>query len=169
MTASTVDLFNPTLPDQLKPGLIGGKEKTFGFVVTVPTTSIDEVGDVFMVCEIPKQFKVHSVMIFNDDMDSNGAPTLAVDVGLYDKDNVVVDADFFASAITTLQAANKTGVEIAFESGVHTFLKSLDTVGNAQSTADGNGGKYKIGCTVTAAAATAVQGTLKIVVRGVDC
>ncbi len=39
----------------------------------------------------------------------------SADVGIYKQDLSVVDADAYASAITTLRSANTTGVEVAFE------------------------------------------------------
>lgn len=130
------------------------------------TTSIDEVADIILFCELPWQAHIQSIKIFNDDLDSHGTPTLEVDVGLYkmlkDGTVTVLDADAYASAITTLQAANKVGVEIAFESGV----KDIDSTDSAKRVFEDAGltaepeGFCLLGVTVTGAAATAAAGDI---------
>lgn len=137
----------------------------------VATTSIDEVGDVVVFTELPWNALVHSVRIFNDDLDSHSTPTLAVDVGLFKMTKAgtvtVLDADAYASAITTLQAANTVGVNVCFESGV----KDIDVTDlnkrvfeDAGLTAEPTDGFCLLGLTVTTAAATAVAGDVLIVV-----
>ena len=69
--------------------------------------------DTVMLAPIPSNASISSIKIFNDDLDS--ATTNTADVGLYKQDLSVVDADAYASAITDLRAAVKTGTEVAFE------------------------------------------------------
>lgn len=69
--------------------------------------------DTVMLAPIPSNASITSIKIFNDDLDSGTTNT--ADVGLYKQDLSVVDADAYASAITTLRSANTTGVEVAFE------------------------------------------------------
>lgn len=69
--------------------------------------------DTVMLAPIPSNASITSIKIFNDDLDSSTVNT--ADIGLYKQDLSVVDADAYASAITTLRAANTTGVEVAFE------------------------------------------------------
>ena len=69
--------------------------------------------DTVMLAPIPSNASISSIKIFNDDLDS--ATTITADVGLYKQDLSVVDADAYASAITDLRAAVKTGTEVAFE------------------------------------------------------
>lgn len=136
---------------------------------TAATTSIDEIGDIILLTELPWTANISSITLFNDDLDSHSTPTLAVDVGLYkmthDGTVTVLDADAYASAITTLQAVNKTGVEVAFESGV----KDIDPTDTAKVayedaglTAVPNDGFLILGLTVTAAAATAAEGDIRV-------
>lgn len=131
--------------------------------VEVATTSIDEVGDVVLLAPVRGNERVISLVIFNDDLDSNATPTLAVDVGIY-KDvsddgtaATVVDADAYASAVTTLQAANTAGVEVAHEA------RNVDKIGQTVA-ADGGESAHNaerfVGITVTTEAATAAAGTL---------
>jgi len=69
--------------------------------------------DTVMLAPIPSNASITSIKLFNDDLDSGTTNT--ADVGLYKQDLTVVDADAYASAITDLRAAVKTGTEVAFE------------------------------------------------------
>jgi hypothetical protein len=69
--------------------------------------------DTVMLAPIPSNASISSIKLYNDDLDSGTTNT--ADVGLYKQDLSVVDADAYASAITDLRAAVKTGTEVAFE------------------------------------------------------
>ena len=69
--------------------------------------------DTVMLAPIPSNASITSIKLFNDDLDS--ATTNTADVGIYKQDLTVVDADAYASAITDLRGAVKTGTEVAFE------------------------------------------------------
>ena len=70
-----------------------------------------------MMAEVPSTAKIMSIKLYNDDLDSNGSPSLATNVGLYNgttkftisgtttEASAVIDEDCYATAITTLQAA----------------------------------------------------------------
>lgn len=137
MTASTVKSTKVTndldsSPRTIEPaGKSGGSVKVSVDTVEVATTSIDEAGDIVLMMPIQSSQRVHSLKIYNDKLDSHATPTLAVNVGVHNGPEAfttsagtkyaaygVIDADVFASAITTLQAANTAGVEIRHESGV---------------------------------------------------
>ena len=154
----------------------GGKAHAncFEYVVTaeIATTSIDEIADIVLLCPVQWSDRITSITIFNDDLDAHATPTLAVDVGLYRVDAntgtvTTITAAAYASAITTLQAANTTGVEIAFEA------RNIDTIGQTVLT-DGSltsivaNSVPVIGFKVTAAAATAAAGTVTLRIRGVN-
>jgi hypothetical protein len=83
------------------------------------------VADIHQLCVLPSNARLASLKLFNDDLDANGSPTLAVGVGLANASQAFVDgvtpyaagaaigsATLLDSAITTLQAANKVGVEL---------------------------------------------------------
>lgn len=140
----------------------------------VATASIDEIGDKIMLFPLRGNDRLVSLVIFNDDLDSSGSPALAVDVGVF-KDvsadgtsATTVDQDALASAITTLQAANVSGVEVSMEAqGIEAIGKKVAVlaVGDDDDSCD----ERVIGLTVTAAAATAAAGTLSfraLVVKG---
>ena len=69
--------------------------------------------DTVMLAPIPSNASITSIKLFNDDLDSGTTNT--ADVGLYTTALAVVDADAYASAITDLRGAVKTGTEVAFE------------------------------------------------------
>lgn len=69
--------------------------------------------DTVMLAPIPSNASISSIKLYNDDLDSGSTNT--ADVGLYETDYTVVDADAYASAITDLRGAVKTGTEVAFE------------------------------------------------------
>lgn len=133
------------------------------------TTNIDETGDIILLTPLPATAKISSIKVFNDDLDGNATPALAVDVGLYkmthDGTVTVLDADAYASAITTLQAANLTGVEVAFESTVKDINNADMTkrvFEDAGLSAVPNDGFIVLGLTVTTGAATAAAGDVMV-------
>ena len=69
--------------------------------------------DTVMLAPIPSNASITSIKLFNDDLDSGTTNT--ADVGLYNTDLYVVDADAYASAITDLRGAVTVGTEVAFE------------------------------------------------------
>jgi hypothetical protein len=151
-------------------GQTGNGLKMAHVVNNVATTSIDEADDIFLFLPVPAGAVPTSLMIYNDDLDSHGTPQLAVDVGLYygadvpgQTSGTAVDVDCFASAITTLQAANTSGVEILFEAlDIAKIGKPLWELGGLTSNPGGN---LLIGMKVTTAAATAAAGHVALVLQ----
>jgi hypothetical protein len=142
--------------------------------VAVATTDIDNADDTIFFGPIPSNAVISSIRIFNDDLDSNGTPTLACNVGLFYSGTGggqiaagrvagdVIDVDCFATAITTLQSANVTGVEVRFEAGdIADIQKEAWEIGGLSSDI---GGHFLIGLDLTTAAATAVAGDIVLVV-----
>lgn len=173
MTATTVK--STALTTAQGNGLVSfgasGVLKCIDDSYSVLTTSIDEIGDKILFVPIDPRAIPKSIKLFNTDCDTNGAPALAVDVGLYHgegtgtADGTVIDADLFASAITTLQSANLVGVEVLHESGIVTLTdtkKALWELGGLTACPDGH---LAIGIAVTTAAATAAAGTVRVLVE----
>jgi hypothetical protein len=138
----------------------------------ITTAMIDNADDLILFMALPSNAIVHQLWIYNDDLDSNGTPALACDVGLYyglksgaNAQDAVIDADCFASAITTLQAENTAGVNIRFESGV--TAGEIAQIDNALWEVGGLSTDPKvplvIGLDITTAAATAAAGTITLV------
>jgi len=178
MTVSTVKSVNITnielLPSSPLVRKLGSKRVVFD-KIALETTSIDEIGDIVLLGSVPSNAVILSIKIFNDDLDAHATPLLASDVGLYysgkggnqiangKTSGTVIDADCFSSAITTLQAANVTGVELRFEAD------PIENIGDEAwaigGLASDPGGLFYIGLTITAAAATAAAGDVVLVVE----
>jgi hypothetical protein len=144
----------------------GGGLKVFANTVELAATNIDDVGDKVMLLAIPGNARLIDLVIFNDDLDAHATPTLTADIGLYYGDGVtgkaagdVIDVDAFATAITTLQAANTVGVRVGFEAlNIDKIGKPLWEIGALTR----DPGLVYIGLNVTAAAATGAAGTVTI-------
>lgn len=138
----------------------------------VATTSLDEAGDVTLFGPIPSNAVILDLLVMNDDLDSNGTPLLSVDVGLYysgiggtqkkdgNTSGTVVDADCFATAATTLQAAVTSWTSLRAEADdiVDIEKEAWEVAG---LTAD-PGGLFYVGVAVETAAATAAAGDLVV-------
>ncbi|MBA4259154.1 MAG: hypothetical protein C0446_08315 [Chitinophaga sp.] len=133
--------------------------------VEVAATSLDETNDRVAILAVPFEARPVSLVMFNDDLDSNGSPALTLDVGvLYGHDSrtqtvgtVVVD-NCFATAITTGQSANTTGVEILFEAlDINKIGKPIWELAGLTSNP---GGTAYIAISVGTAAGTAAAGTV---------
>lgn len=117
-------------------------------------------GNVLAMLPIKREAIPISLRLANTDFDTNGSPTIVVDVGLYVLDAqrktlTAVDSDYFATAITQLQSA-ATLTEIFNEAG--RAVSTLSTpIGEAMNTTDG---QYVIAITVTTGAATAAAGDI---------
>lgn len=177
MTASTVksaNLTNIVASPIYLPVHKGGVKKVIIDQIAVATTSIDEINDVILVGHIPSNAVITSIKIFNDDLDSNGSPALAANVGLFYTGigagqvrlgkamGDVVSATCIGTAITTLQSANTTGVELRFEAAdITSISQEAWELGGLTSDC---GGLLAIGLKITTVAATAAAGDIVLVV-----
>lgn len=170
MTASTVKSAGITgfdsVPVTLRPASAqGGKVRQYMATLEIATTSIDEAGDIIKMIRIPAKLRISRVDIFNDDLDSNGTPTLAADIGFYNASSgAVVDADGLGSAITTLQAANVLGVNVLFEA--HDIADLGKTAWELAGLSADPGVPLDVALTITTGAATAAAGTLSMLITG---
>lgn len=114
---------SPQLP--LEAASAGGKVRVWVDTLSVTAADFDADGDIIQLAEVPSNAKIMSIKLYNDDLDTG--TTSAPNVGLYNGNTAytiagtktaaaaLIDEDAYASAITTLQAANTAGVELAFE------------------------------------------------------
>jgi hypothetical protein len=154
-------------------------DKEFGRVkfvtdsVSVDSGSPLAADDVILFAPIPSNAKIHRVNIRNDDLDSNGTPTLDVDWGLFysgiggnqvsegNTIGTVLDKDAFVADSIDLQSGNKAGTDVRYGDA------DLDTKDNeawefgGALTAD-PGGVLFLGATVITAAATAASGDIVV-------
>ena len=172
MAASTVSssvitdrLASP--PTYVENGELGrNKSRTIHGTIAIATTSTDETADKIMLFPIDASESLLSLKLFCDDLDTNACPTLAVDVGLY-KDvgtdgtsDTEVDVDAYASAITNLQAAVTTGIEVAYEArNINKMGQTVAVDGGETLATIGDSVRY-VGLKVTTVSATPVAGDL---------
>ena len=87
-----------TTPDLAKTkGSIFVSSDTFEIVAE----DVGDVNDKIVLTRLRSSCRVYSIMIYSDELDTNGSPTLATDCGIYLTDGTVKDSDAFGSAVTT--------------------------------------------------------------------
>lgn len=141
-----------------------GRVRQVSGTIELETGDLD-LNDVLMLCGVPTGAVVNSIKLASDDLDSNGTPALAWDLGVYsgaDDAAETKDEDAYASAITLGQAATAF-TEYAFEA------RNISACGqkvyeDAGDSSDPND-EYFIGLAVSTAAATAAAGTLSFIVE----
>lgn len=175
--ATTITLMDATPRLRLERGIINAKVRTFADTVSVTGTDFDADGDIVVLAEVPSNAKIMSIKLFNDDLDSGS--TSAPNVGLYNgatkftsstpttyAADALIDEDAYASAITTLQAANTTGVELAFEAR---DINAVDNyVWEDAGLPEDPGVPLRIALTQTATVAGATTGDISVIVEYVE-
>lgn len=123
--AVNVTLLDASPKLSLEVGSVHGKVRTFMDTIAVTAASFDADGDYIIMAEVPSNAKIQSIKFYNDDFDTG--TTSVVNCGIYNgrtpytiagtttAADALVSESCYASAITTTQAANTTGVELAFE------------------------------------------------------
>lgn len=119
-------------------------------------------GDIIMLAPVLTNASIMSIRLAADDLDSNGSPTLAWNVGLYTSGGTVKDVDAYASAITLGQAATAF-TEYRFEAA------NITTCGqrvweDAGDTSDPTA-TYYVAASVSTAAATGAAGDLSFIIE----
>jgi hypothetical protein len=153
-----------TPPVKSPVGKSGGKVRIIQDVFTVPSGNLDTVNDTVMLARLPSHARVIRIRIANDDLDSDGTPLLAVDLGIYPAGNTTAaqakDQDYFASAITQLQAISGF-VDVFDENRTTTSIQntSKQLWEMAGDSADEKN-EFDIGLTVTVGAGTAAAGSI---------
>lgn len=176
MTATTVT-FTTTenaSPIVMKNIAAGGPVRSAAATVEMATTSLDETDDRVMILSLPSNARLVDLVLYNDDLDSNGTPALTLDIGLFygggqrvsgvlKAAGDVIDDDALATVITTGQSANTAGVGVIFEAqDIANIGKPLWQMGGLSTDPGGN---ILIGTSVGTAAATAAAGTVTLVAK----
>lgn len=151
----------------------GNPIKSHSHSIPIATTSIDDVGDLVILCGLPSTSLMRNLYIKSEDMDSNGTPTLAIKVGIYSINlatsvvTAVSDALFSASYIGG-QAGDKAGTDILHASGTFTLAAEAKELWDAAGLASDPGGLLFIGAKVVTVSATPVAGQLNIDARIIE-
>ena len=167
---------------KLDAGLAGGVVKCVFDTVAVATTDIDDNDIILLNCPVPSNSRIKRVLVYTDDLDSNGSPAIAFDVGLYayskftsvtsgtatvNAADAVLDRDIIASASTVGQSASTVGVSVEYEA------RNIDSIKQRCWELLGYDAdphtRFNVALTVETVAATAVAGDITVVVEYVDC
>lgn len=129
-------------------------------VGTVEAANGDSIGSVYVLASLPSNARVSQVLLYSDDI---GTTTIA-DFGLYDttaNGGAVVDADFFASAVSLKDGA-LNGVDITHESAVFGPEDAEQMLWQALGLSADPKKMYDVAATLTAAADAAGTVTVKV-------
>jgi len=137
VNATAIDTDDPF--EFLAPGNVGGNMHQSMDVRACAAGDLNADGDAVILCQVPSNARITSIMVYNDDLDSG--TDSAVNIGVYngneqfnDTDasetlyaaDAVIDEDAYAAASSVLRTASTNGTEFAF---------SLSTRKNAPLTA----------------------------------
>lgn len=128
-------------------------------VSTVAITSGDSATSIYRMFRVPSNAVVTDLKIYSPDI---GTTTVA-DIGLYAADGgAVVDADFFASALSLKDGA-LNGVDVLHESAVFSIANSGKELWDALGLTSDPSVSYDVALTLTGAADA--TGTVKLLGR----
>ena len=139
------------------PRVDGGPERVA--VSTADITSGDSIASTYRMFRVPSNAVMTDLKIYSPDI---GTTTIA-DIGLYAADGgAVVDADFFASALSLKDGA-LNGTDVLHESTVFSIANSGKELWSALALSSDPGVFYDVTLTLTAAADA--TGTVKLLGR----
>ena len=137
----------------------GARQRVITGNYEVATTEID-ANDLIVLARLPATAIVQSIKIANDVLDDGAS--LVFDLGLYDENQVVIDANYFATASIILQSLTAApGTDL-----LHEAATTAERVGarlweiTGGPATDPGGVMYDIVMEITTVAATAVAATL---------
>lgn len=129
-------------------------------VGTLESANGDSIGSTYIFCQVPSNARVSQVLLYSDDI---GTTTIS-DFGVYKSvpdGGTVVDADFFASAVSLKDGAIN-GTDITHESAVYDPDDIEKPLWQALGLTSDPGISYDIVGTLTAASDAAGTITLKV-------
>lgn len=139
------------------PRVDGGFERIE--VATAEITDTNSIGSTYRMFRVPSNAVMTDLRIYSPDI---GTTTIA-DIGLYAADGgAVVDADFFASAVSLKDGA-LNGTDVLHESAVFSIANSGKELWDALALTSDPGVFYDVTLTLTAAADA--TGTVKLIGR----
>ena len=117
----------------------------------VQTNSDDSVNSEYLMVAVPSNARISQVLLSHDDSGTTGA----ADVGLFDLDGAVVDADLFASAVD-LNTAAQNNLDVTHESGVYGVEDSEQRLWELAGESEDPRTEYIIGLKLTEAVTAAI-------------
>lgn len=169
----TITALDAGYPSLLEATQVYGSVKSTVGLYSATAATVLEVTDIIKMIRVPSNATILSLLMFNDDLDSNGVPTLAFDLGIYATDKftigsttyaagAVIDVDAYATAVTNLQSANVTGGQLMCEARDIIKIGSNRIWEDAGLTSDPQT-YFDIALTITTAPATFAAGDIKLV------
>jgi hypothetical protein len=143
------------------------------------TAIADSAGSVLLGITLPSDAKIDAITVFNTALDTDSAAALAVNVGVANGPiafvgtdsaltafaaDATIKADAYAAAITTLQAANTLGVNVAFQNR-SVALTQQAVWQDAGLSSDPTVPLQLVLAVTTAAATAATSGTIAVHIR----
>lgn len=125
----------------------------------VSSLAADDIGSTYRFCAVPSNALVRGV--FYSTAAQGGSA--ALDIGVYRSTadgGAVVDADFFASGVSTVSVLVRT--DVTHESAIYTAAKRVQPLWQAAGLTADPGGELDIVATVTAIVANAVAQSLEV-------
>ncbi len=141
---------------QVNSALVRGNWRGADFTVygTVAAGSA-AVGDIYQLVQVPNGYSIESVILDCDQLDTNGTPTLTLEVG---------DSTTVARFIAASTIARTGGIQYGNVAAATGYSYALGS-GNTGQFHGGNAGSNIIQAKVTAAAATFAAGNVRLAVR----
>lgn len=154
-----------------KPSVINDRGNDRAIVGSEKASVTLLVGDVVnanvvLVTAVPWTAKIHSLRIFNDELDTNGTPTATFKAGIYKmaKDGTLTalaDACYTTGNVA-LQNPNTAGIDIAFATRTIDKIEQTVIVDAGLTDAPTDGSLAVFAITFTAAFATAGAGKIAV-------
>jgi len=124
--AANITTIDKTDGTKVSAASVRGKQRVYMDTVNIGTASdFNADGDYIVMAQVPSNAKIQSITLYNDSMDSG--TDSSVDVGIrsgqvpftvsgtsYSKDEQI-NQNAYANGLTTLQSANTSGAEVAFD------------------------------------------------------
>lgn len=170
--STEVTIFD-TLPlNNIEVGKQGAPLRVYTGQISVTTAMIDNTDDYIHMVRLPSNARMYACKLFYTDLDSNGSPTLAFNIGYRYPNGNLIDADNMASAVSEPQAVI-TAAQLK-NGGLDVLTEALDWANlgkkvweHAGLTSD-PGGYIDIVMAVSTVAATAAAGTMRMVIYATD-
>lgn len=162
-TAITNRQATPAVLNNPGNGGAGVFKEAFGYLASVPASL--SITSIIRLVEVPSHARIRSVKLY-----SAAQTAGAFDVGVYrcnnDAAGVVVDQDFFASAVSCASAV--LGTEVSEETATYTIAKRSQQLWEAAGLASDPGGNLDIALTVATTDVTTGLGAIGLSVTYVD-
>jgi hypothetical protein len=160
---TNLDLPKPAVSEY---GKVSGSLRTSSDAFEIVAEDVGDVNDVIELTRLHSSVRISSIMIFSDELDTNGSPTLATDCGIYLTDGTVKDADAFGTAVTTGWGdAAGAGVEFITEAGAVPIANVGKRLWEILGESSDPNVDYDICLRLTAVAATGAAGTISFVIQ----